>query len=46
MRFEGVDLNFMVNVLCKQLSHKHVGESHAIRVMTTTAVIVVMNLQI
>ena len=46
MRFEGVDWNFVVEVLCKQLSHKYVGESHAICVMNTTAVIVVMNLQI
>ena len=33
----------MVEVLCKQLSHKYVGESHSIRVMSTTAEIVVMN---
>ena len=36
----------MVEVLCKQISHKYVGESHAIRMMSTTAVIVFMNLQI
>ena len=36
----------MVEVLCKQLSHKYVGKSYAIRVMSTMAVIVVMNLQI
>ena len=36
----------MVEVFCKQLSHKYVGESHAIHVISTTAVIVVMNLQI
>ena len=41
-----IDWNFVVEVLCKQLSHKYVGESHAIHVMSTTAVIVVMNLQI
>ena len=33
MRFEGVDDNFVVKVLYKQLSLGRVGESHAIRMM-------------
>ena len=33
MRFEGVDNNFVVKVLYKQLSLSRVGESHAIRMM-------------
>ena len=33
MRLEGVDLNFVVKVLCKQYSDQCVGESHAICVM-------------
>ena len=36
----------MVDVLCKQLCHKYVGDSQAIQVMSTMAVIVVMNLKI
>ena len=33
VRFEGVDNNFVVKVLYKQLSLSRVGESHAIRMM-------------
>ena len=33
MRFEGVDNNFVVKVLYKQLRLSREGESHAIRMM-------------
>ena len=36
MRFEGVDNNFVVKVLYKQLSLSRVGESHAIRMMISS----------
>ena len=34
MRFEGVDSNLVVKVLCNQLSDPCVHESHAVQVMT------------
>ena len=35
MRFNGVGLNFVVKVLCKQLSDQCVGESHVVRVISS-----------
>ena len=36
MKFEGIDNNFVVKVLYKQLSLSRVGESHAIHMMITS----------
>ena len=36
VRFEGVDNNFVVKVLYKQLSLSRVGESHTIRMMISS----------
>ena len=34
MGFEGIDYNFVVKVLCKQLSDRCVGDSYAIRLIS------------